>query len=159
MTDPAGLLELSAELALGFLAFSAVIITLRDQRFRDHTARNLTAALLHIPTILLIASVAPLIVGLDHDLDAVEWRFASGILLVVWSVDFGLGLAARRGQPHNAKRLEVAGFVLLVALPALANVVGLYRSAAFGYAIGLGALLLSCALIFVRLAKQVTAER
>ena len=157
MADISGLLELCAELALGFLAFSAVIMTLSDQRLRDGPVRDIAAGLLHVPTILLIASVTPLIVDYGFSLEPTDWRIGSAILLVIWVVDFANGLRERTAQTRSALMFEISSATVFFHLPIFANVVGWYASPSFGYAVGIGVLLLASAIIFVRLVRTLTA--
>lgn len=158
VADISSSLELSAELALGFLAFSAVIITLADQRIRDGRAKDIAAGLLHVPTILLIASVAPLIVGYAHVLESSDWRIASAVLLLIWVVDYAIGIRERRWQETRSLTLEVSFVIVICFVPILANVGSFYPSASFGYAVGIGALLLASAIIFMQLVRALTAH-
>ncbi len=157
VADISSLLELCAELALGFLAFSAVIMTLSDQRLRDGPVRDIAAGLLHVPTILLIASVTPLIIGYGLSLEPIDWRIGSAILLVVWVVDFANGVRERTQQTRSALVFEISFATVFFHLPIFANVVGWYASPSFGYAVGIGVLLLASAIIFVRLARMLIA--
>ena len=152
------LLSLFSELAIGFLAFTALITVITDARTDKSSPKAIASGSVTVPIIFLLASALPFAYLTSNEIEATGWRIASGILLAVWVTDYATSVfKAVQDMPHLKRqaRREMIIVVIICYLPILANVLGFYPNAQEGYVLGLCILLLTSCVMFVRVVRIV----
>lgn len=158
MTGVSDVLSLFSELAIGFLAFTALITVIADARTDDTSPRAIASGSVTVPIIFLLASAIPFAYLSFTPMSPSAWRIASGILLVVWVIDyFASVFRTLQDAPHLRPKAvrEIVVVVLLCYLPIGANVIGLIPNPQDGYVLGLCILLVTSCLMFARVVRIV----
>ena len=156
------LLVLFSELAIGFLAFTALITVIADSRSDKTSAKAVASGSVTVPIIFLLASALPFAYLTSTELTATGWRVASGMLLLFWVIDYSISVArALRDLPHLKSRALVEASVVTIFcyLPILANVFGFFSNPQDGYVLGLCILLLTSCILFARVVSIVMQVR
>ena len=160
--DVTELLSLFSELAIGFLAFTALITVLGDARSETTSIREVANGSVTVPIIFLLASALPFAYLTYAPITSSGWQVATGLLLIIWIVDYGRSVSRGvRNRPELKGRaaVEITVVTLLCFLPLGANVLGLFPDPQDGYVLALCILLLTTCVNFARVVGLVLRTR
>jgi len=145
-----------ATLALSFVGFSAVVVTLRGALGGELSDRHLRLVRLYIEGGLLVTALAlvPTLLNLLHVPDAVTWRLSSAVAASIFTLVLWIQFRRRRTiepGPFPPWVVIIYAFSIVAVAGLWLNVAGFpYSPSAGPYAVALSWALCTFGFIFVR---------